>query len=77
MRLGEAPVQRAAGGVADGGGVGEDLLHPLVGLERLALDDADGGELAGKLDVVAGGRLVLHVLVDHLEEARSRWAGSC
>ena len=37
-----------AGGLADGRGVGEDLAHPLVRLERLALDDADRGELAAR-----------------------------
>ena len=69
MRVGEPPLQRPAGRVADRGGVGQDLLHPLVRRELLALDDADRGELAGELHVVAGRRLVLDVGVDHLEEA--------
>ena len=68
LRIGP-PVEHPAGRLADGGGVGEDPLHPLVGGELLALDDADGGELAGKLHVIAGGGLGLHVLVDPLVEA--------
>src|SRR5512132_4312931 len=34
----------AGGRLADDDGVFEDLAHPSVGLERLALDDPDGGE---------------------------------
>ena len=63
-----APVQRPAGRLPDRRGIGQDLLHPLVRIERLAVDDADRGEFAGQLDVIAGGGLRLDVLVDHLEE---------
>ena len=76
MDAAEAPVQHPTGGVAEFGRVGEDLLRVGIRLEGLALDDADSGQLAGEFDVVAGGRLLLHVLVDHLEEGVSRSAGS-
>ena len=69
MLLERLPLQRTADPLADGGGIGQDLLHPVVRLELLAMHDADGGELAGKFHVIARGRLVLDVLVDHLEEA--------
>ena len=69
MRHGVAPVQHAARGAADCGGVGEDLLHPRVGLERLAVLDANGSQLSGEFHVVTGGRFLLHVFVDHFEEA--------
>ena len=69
MPLEGAPVQHPACGLADGGRVGEDPLHPLVRREILALDDADGGELTGEFRVVARRRLILDVLVDHFEEA--------
>ena len=45
---------------------GQDLLHPRVGRERLALDDADGGQRSHQLGVERGGRFLLHDLVEHL-----------
>ena len=54
------------GGVADGSGIGEDALHPLVGGKRLVLADADGGEQAAGFWVDRVERLFLdngcHVL---------------
>lgn len=67
----EAPVQRPPGGIANGGGVGEDLPHPLVRLEWPALDEADGGKLPGEFQIVAVRRLRLHAGVDHLENEMS------
>ena len=62
-----------AGGISDGGRVGEYLLHPVVRLEFLALHDADGRQLSGKLRIVGIGRLVLNIGVDHLEERVVAW----
>ena len=59
---------RAGGGVADHDGVLEDLAHPLVGRERLAVDDPDRGEQAEQLGVAGSGRFLLHQLVDQLPE---------
>ena len=47
----------------------QDAPHPLVGRERLALDDPDRGQLARQLDLRAAGRLLLHQLVQELVEA--------
>ena len=60
--------QRPRRGVADGGGVVEDPAHPLVGGERLALDDADLGEVADDLRVAGIGWLVLEQGVHRVEE---------
>ena len=59
----------AGGGVADRHGVFEDLAHPLVGLERLALDDPDGREQAHRLGVTGPGGFLLHQRVDGLPVA--------
>ena len=56
------------GGVAHRGGLGEDLLHPLVRRERLALLDADRG-IEAEPDRVEGiARLLLHDLIEQLPE---------
>jgi hypothetical protein len=77
-----APVRRVglkkpslviAGGVAHGGGVSENLLHPRVRIEGLALHDTDGRQLAEKFGIKRGGRLHLHELVDHLEIGKVIW----
>ena len=60
--------ERARGGVADGDGLLEDRAHPLVGRERLALADPDGGELTEDLGIARAGRLLLDELVDRLPE---------
>ena len=59
----------AGGGVADRDGVLEDLAHPLVGLERLSLDDPDRREQAQRLGVTGPGWFLLHQRVDGLPEA--------
>ena len=41
---------------------------PDVRVERLALHDADGGQLPCELRIVRIGRLLLYIRVDHLEE---------
>jgi hypothetical protein len=46
--------------IADGGGLGEDLFHPLVGSEGLALLDPDRGPQSNQLGVERIGRLVLY-----------------
>jgi hypothetical protein len=53
---------------ADGRGFGEDLLHPRVGLERLALFDADRGEQTQRLGIHRRIRLLLYDCVDVLVE---------
>ena len=58
-----------AGGRSDGRRVGQDLLHPCIRIERLALHDADGGERPHDLRIEGVRRLLLHQLVDHLEVA--------
>ena len=60
--------QRPRRGVADGGGLVEDATHPLVGVERLALDDAELAEMSDDLHVTGVGRLLLQQGVDGLEE---------
>ena len=62
----------AGGGVADHDGLLEDLAHPGVGLERLAVHDPDGGEQAEQLRIARLRWLLLHQLVDELPERRSR-----
>ena len=59
---------RAGGRVADGDGVGEDLGHPLVGRERLALADADRGGEAAQLGVDEVDRLLLDDVIELLVE---------
>ena len=59
---------RARRGLAHRRGFGEDLLHPRVGRERLALLDADGGQQAQCLRIDRVGGFLLHDLVDFLEE---------
>ena len=54
--------------IADGHGFGEDLLHPLVGREGLALFDADGGELSQHFRMIGFVRLVLDDVVHFLVE---------
>ena len=53
---------------ADQGGPVEDGAHPVVGRERLTVDDTDGRELAGPFRVERLGRLLLDELVELLEE---------
>ena len=60
--------ERARGRVADVDGLFEDRAHPLVGRERLALADPDGGELPDDLRVAGPGRLLLDEFVDRLPE---------
>jgi hypothetical protein len=52
--------QRAQGHAGHVRGLGQDLLHPRVGLEGRALRDADRGELAKDLRVLPGARFALH-----------------
>jgi hypothetical protein len=58
------PDDRARRGVGDRNGVGQDSLHALVGLERLAFFHADGGEETACL----GGQHFQGLLLDHLVE---------
>ena len=60
--------ERAGGGVTDRRRLGEDLLHPRVRREALALLDTDGGEQAQGLRIDGLVRLFLHDRVDFLEE---------
>ena len=53
-------VQGARRGVSDRGRVGQDLLHPRVGIEGLALHDADGGQRSHDLRVERADGLLLH-----------------
>ena len=69
FRCSRVEEQRPRGRAPDGGRVLEDAPHPLVRLERLALDDPDRGQLPHQLGVRAAGGLVLHHLVHQLEEA--------
>ena len=67
-RIAVAEGDRAGGGVADGDGVGQDLLHPLVGRERLALADADAGRQAAQFRVDEVDRLLLDDVIELLVE---------
>ena len=62
------PDDGARGGVAERDPVGEDLLHPLVRIELLALLDPDGGEETAGLGVKHLERLVLDDLVEVVVE---------
>ena len=61
--------EAARGGVGQRERLGEDLLHPRIGREGLALDDADGGQGPHEFRVERRGRLLLHDLVEHFVEA--------
>ena len=54
--FGGTPIQRPPGGVAHGRCVGENLAHPGVRIERLALHDANGRQLTQEFRIknVAG-----------------------
>ena len=56
----------AGGGVADDDGVLEDLAHPLVGLERLAVHDPDRRRADPAAPDRRLRRFLLHQLVDEL-----------
>ena len=58
----------ARGGIGDRERLGQDLLHPRIRREGLALDDADGGDRSHQLGVERRGRFLLHDLVEHLVE---------
>ncbi|MCY1508156.1 hypothetical protein D9M68_424570 [compost metagenome] len=69
----ETPVQHTAGRVSHRCCIGQNLLHPVVRVEFLALDDTDGCQLACKFRIVGIGRLGLNIGVDHLEERIVAW----
>lgn len=54
--------------IAHGGCLGQDLPHPRVRLEGLALDDPDRGEFAGNLGIECLGGLVAHQVTRELVE---------
>jgi len=56
-------------GVADGDRLGQDLLHAIIGVERLAFLDADCGELSDQLRIESVGRLVLDHRIELLVES--------
>ena len=60
-----------SGGVADLDGVLEDLAHPLVGPEGLAVRDPYGGEEAEDLRIARLRRLLLQQLVDGSQKLKS------
>ena len=47
----------------------QDLFHPRVGIERLALDDADGGKETQRGRIASVGRLFLDDLVQQIPES--------
>ena len=63
------PVEGSARGRSDGRRIGQDLLHPRIGVERLALHDPDGGERPHYLRIEGLCRLLLDDIVDHFEVA--------
>ena len=71
--LARTPVQGPTRGGADGCGLRENLLHPRIGIERLALHDADGRQRTHDLRVERVHRLLLHQRIDHLEVTEVVW----
>ena len=50
------------------GSLGEDLLHPRIGLEGLALTDADGCQLTENFRILTIAGLALDDAVDFIKE---------
>src|SRR5208337_1330037 len=64
-----APVQGASCGRPDRRSIGEDLFHPRIGVEWLALHNADGRKRTQDFGAERIGRLALYDLVHHFEIA--------
>ena len=67
----------SCGGVCDRAGLDQQLLHPVIGTERLALDNADGGDLAAHFRSDRVNRLALDRRIEDLEVLRDRWGRPC
>ena len=64
VRVARVHEQAARGGVGERRRLGHDLLHPIVGRERLALDDADRGQRPHQLGIERSRRLLLYHVVE-------------
>ena len=53
---------------SDAGGMLEDAAHPVIGFERLPVDDPQARDLAGAFRIECADRLLLDDRVDLLEE---------
>jgi hypothetical protein len=67
--MARTPVQGSACGRSDGCRIGQDLLHPRIWIEWLALHDAYRGQRPHNLRIEGVRRLLLNQIVDHLEVA--------
>ena len=65
--------ESARGRASDEGRLFEDFLHSRVRLEPLSLSDPDRRQHPEQLRILAFGRLLLHEVVDGLEEADIVW----
>ena len=67
------PDQGSGRGRSDGRRISQDLLHSRIGIEGLALHDADGSQRPHDLRIERADRLLLHQIVDQLEIAEVVW----